>query len=244
MMNFFLLFLAGVASGFINVLAGGGSMISLPAMTFLGLGLDIANGTNRISILFQNLVATVKFFKGNVLDLKRALFLAIPSTIGAIMGSLTAVSVDKEMLQKTVGIIFLVLSVFILWKPKLWVEQRKVKKRNLLSFIVFLGIGFYGGFLQAGVGIFLMTALVLLEGYDLVRTNAVKVFVIFCFTIVSLTIFAVNGKVDYIAGLMLAAGSVVGAYLGANAALKKGAKFVRFILFFMIIASALKYLFF
>jgi len=70
MMNFFLLFLAWVASGFINVLAGGGSMISLPAMTFLGLGLDIANGTNRISILFQNFVATVKFFRGNVLDLK------------------------------------------------------------------------------------------------------------------------------------------------------------------------------
>ncbi|HPE70063.1 MAG TPA: sulfite exporter TauE/SafE family protein [Thermotogota bacterium] len=243
-MQYLLVFLAGLGAGFVNVLAGGGSMITLPAMTFLGLELNVANGTNRIGILLQNLVASRKFSKGKMLDWKRAIFLAVPTTAGATLGSLTAVQMDTSVLKTVVGGIFIVMSVFILWKPKVWTQQRQVKRKNWLSVLVFFGIGVYGGFIQAGVGFFLISALVLLEGYDLVRTNAIKVFIVLCYTSVSLLIFALNGQINILVGLALAAGAMLGGYLGAKTAIQKGANFIRYILFAMVVVSAVNYLFF
>jgi uncharacterized membrane protein YfcA len=161
-------------------------------LNFLGLPLDVANGTNRIGILFQNVTSVSKFKKEKVLDFKRALFLAIPTTIGAILGSNLVVEIDKDMLKPIVGIILLIMSVFIIWKPKVWVEQKDVKANNFVSFIVFFAIGIYGGFLQAGVGFFFIIALVMLEGYDLLKTNAIKVFLVMVYTAFSLLIFALN----------------------------------------------------
>jgi uncharacterized membrane protein YfcA len=108
--------------------------------------------------------------------------------------------------------------------------------------ILFFLIGIYGGFLQAGVGFFLMSALVLLEGFDLVKTNAAKVFIILCYTIVSLTIFAINGKVDFLAGLVLGIGGAIGGYIAAHTAIKKGAGFIRYIVFAAVIVSAIRYI--
>ncbi|SDC69805.1 sulfite exporter TauE/SafE family protein [Geotoga petraea] len=241
-MLYFFVFLGGILSGFINVNAGGGSLITLPLLNFLGLPLDVANGTNRIGILFQNVTSVSKFKKEKVLDFKRALFLAIPTTIGAILGSNLVVEIDKDMLKPIVGIILLIMSVFIIWKPKVWVEQKDVKANNFVSFIVFFAIGIYGGFLQAGVGFFFIIALVMLEGYDLLKTNAIKVFLVMVYTAFSLLIFALNGKVDLIAGLFLAAGSSLGAYFGSKFAIKRGSNWIRFIVFAMVIISAIVYL--
>ncbi|MFP4461378.1 MAG: sulfite exporter TauE/SafE family protein [Thermotogota bacterium] len=244
LLNFFLIFLAGIAAGFVNVMAGGGSMLTLPALSLLGLDISVANGTNRIGILFMNTMASGKFLKSGNLQLRRALLLMIPTTMGAIIGAFIAVEIDEELLKNMVGFIFIGLSILIIAKPGIWTKERIVKKRTWLSIIVFFLIGIYGGFLQAGVGFFLMTALVLLEGFDLVKTNANKVFIIACYTLISLIIFAFNGKVDFVAGISLALGGMLGAYIASHIAIKKGANFIRYVVFVAVIASAIKYLFF
>ncbi|MBO8160307.1 MAG: sulfite exporter TauE/SafE family protein [Thermosipho sp. (in: Bacteria)] len=239
---YILLFFSGIGAGFVNVLAGGGSMLTLPVLTLLGLDISVANGTNRVGILLQNLIATKNFKKGNVLNLKEGLKLALPATIGAIFGTFTVLNIDKNLLKKIIGIIFLAMSFFILYKPKVWEEGKEVNKNYLLSFILFLGIGFYGGFIQAGVGFFLIASLVFVEGNNIIKTNALKVFIVLCYTSFSFAIFLINGKVDLIKGLILALGTMTGAKIGTNAALKSGARFVRFIVFIMIVISAIKYL--
>lgn len=239
---YLLLFLSGIGAGFVNVLAGGGSMITLPVLTLLGLDISVANGTNRVGILLQNVIATRNFRKGNVLSLKEGFLLALPATIGAIFGTFTVLNIDKNILEKIIGFIFLFMSIFILYKPKVWEEGRKVKKNYLVSFIIFFLIGFYGGFIQAGVGFFLIASLVFIEGNNIIKTNALKVFIVLCYTSFSFVIFLLNGKVDILKGLVLALGAMLGAKIGTNAALKSGAKFVRFIVFIMIIISAIKYI--
>jgi uncharacterized membrane protein YfcA len=217
-------------------------MLTLPALTLLDFPLGVANGTNRIGVLFVNTTASLKFAKNGKMPWKRALILMVPTTIGAVLGATIAVDVDETLLKDIVGYIFLALSALIIFKPNLWTKERKVKRRTWLSMIVFFLIGIYGGFLQAGVGFFLMSALVLLEGFDLVKTNAAKVFIILCYTIVSLTIFAINGKVDFLAGLVLGIGGAIGGYIAAHTAIKKGAGFIRYIVFAAVIVSAIRYI--
>jgi len=244
LLNYILIFLAGTLAGFVNVMAGGGSMLTLPALSLLGLDISIANGTNRIGILFMNAMATGKFHKSGNLHFKRALLLMVPTTIGAVIGAFIAVEINEDLLKNMVGYIFIGLSVLIIAKPDIWTKERVVKRRTWLSMIVFFLIGIYGGFLQAGVGFFLMTALVLLEGFDLVKTNANKVFIIACYTLISLIIFTFNGKVNFPAGISLALGGSLGAYIGSHVAIKNGANFIRYVVFFAVIASAVKYIFF
>jgi len=243
-MEYLLIVLAGFAGGFINVIAGGGSMITLPALTLLGFGMDVANGTNRIGILMQNIAATYKFSKSKITPYKKAVFCLIPAVIGAVIGTVIAVQIDQGLMKKIVGFIFLGMSILVLFKPNLWEKPHEGIKNKYLSMLVFFLIGIYGGFIQAGVGIFIMLALVLLEGLDLLKTNSVKVLVILGFTLVSLIIFALNGKVDFLAGIILGIGSMTGGYVSAKLSIKKGTKFIRYILFAVVILSAIKYIFF
>ncbi|NUU98575.1 integrase [Marinitoga sp. 1154] len=242
-MLYILVYLAGLFSGFINVIAGGGSLITLPVLNLLGLPIDIANGTNRIGIIFQNITATTKFRKSDVLDLKRAIFLSIPATLGALVGANIVVNIDRALLKSIVGFILIIMSIFLVWKPDIWTKERKVKKNNILSFIVFFLIGIYGGFIQAGVGFFLMSALVLLEGYDLVKTNAIKVFLVLIYTLFAFIVFALNNQVNYLAGFVLALGSISGGYLGSSFSIKKGSKWIQRILFVILIIIGIYYIF-
>ncbi|MCD6550765.1 sulfite exporter TauE/SafE family protein [Thermotoga sp.] len=239
----FLAFLGGILAGFLNVMAGGGSMITLPILTALGLGIDVANGTNRIAIILQNLVATERFKSKNVLKAKEAFLVSIPTIAGALVGSSIAVQIEKELLQRVVGIIFLIMAISLVWKPKIWIEDRNVKRNWILIYTIFFLIGIYGGFIQAGVGFLLMPAIAFLLGYELVKTNAVKVFIVASYNLISLLIFIIGGKVNFLYGLVLALGNMTGAWIAANLSVKKGAKWVRWVVFAAIIVVGIRYIF-
>lgn len=241
-MTFLIVFGAGIAAGFLNVVAGGGSLITLPILTFTGMGIDVANGTNRIAILMQNIVAVNRFKKSKVLNLKIGLLLGIPAVLGSTFGSLTAVEINRDLLQKIVGLVLIAMAFFLIWKPKLWISERHLKPNPIVLFITFFGIGFYGGFIQAGVGFFFIFFIALLLGYDLVRTNAMKVLIILFYTPVALIIFLLNGKVDLLSGILLGFGNMVGAVLGAKFTVEKGSRWLRYIVFCAVIVSAVKYL--
>jgi uncharacterized membrane protein YfcA len=229
----------GFAAGFINTLAGSGSLITLPLLIFLGLPASVANGTNRVGVLVQNIVSVGTFRQRNMLDTRGGLLLSIPAIIGAIIGAQLAVNLDEELLKRTIGALMVVMLVVVLVRPKRWLQERTGNPRpGPIQFIIFFFIGVYGGFIQAGVGIFLLAGLVLSAGYDLVRANAVKALIVLMFTIAALAVFIFNDQVRWDLGLLLAAGNAAGAWAAARMAVEKGAEFVRWVLIAILVVSA------
>jgi len=223
----------GLAAGFINTTAGGGSMLTLPLLMFLGLPANVANGTNRIAILLQNIIGVRTFHKNKVLDFSVDYKLAIPAIIGSVIGALFAVEIDEALLKKIIAGLMVGMFLLVILKPDVWVKERAgavAAKPTVAQYIIFFFIGLYGGFIQMGVGFFLLAGLVLGCGHDLVKANAVKVLIVLIYTVFSLGIFFYHKQVEAVAGLILAAGNMGGAWLGANFAIKGGAKYVRYVL--------------
>ena len=242
-----LIFLAGIAAGFFNVVAGGGSLITIPSLIFAGLPSAVANGTNRVAILLQNSVSVVKFKKKGYFDLKVSLILGLTATIGAIAGSKVAVDIRGQLFNKILaGVMIMSLILTLAGNVKLkkkFTEENYVHNIFLLA-ISFLFIGFYGGFIQAGTGFLVIAAFSLLGKTSLVKTNSIKVFVILLYTIPSLLIFILNDKINWIFGITLAAGNMIGAYIGTNFTIAKGDKWIRIILTITVLAMAVKLMFF
>ena len=159
-----LLILAGIAAGFVNMLAGNGSLITLPALLFIGLPANVANTTNRVGVTLQNVVGTAGFYRQGKLDVRGALLLSIPTVVGSILGARITVDIDEAVFRKVLAVAILVMLVIMLVKPERWITGKVHAHGGRLSVVqvlVFFAIGVYGGFLQAGVGIFLLAALVL-----------------------------------------------------------------------------------
>jgi uncharacterized membrane protein YfcA len=236
---------AGFGAGFINTLAGSGSLITLPLLIFIGIPANVANGTNRVGVLIQNLVAVDSFRRQQVLDTRLGVWLGVPAIIGAVIGAQIAVNLDEEMMQRTIGLLMVFMLVVILVRPKRWLVGRPEAiptRPSTLQLIIFFAIGVYGGFIQAGVGIFLLAGLVLGIGYDLVRANAVKVLIILLFTIFALVVFVMNDQVLWGIGVLLAIGNALGGWVAAKMAVERGAVFVRWLLIAVVAVSAAKLL--
>lgn len=235
----------GFVAGFINTLAGSGSLLTLPLLIFVGLPANVANGTNRIAILLQNVVGVTTFKRKKIFEFKEGYLLAIPAVAGSIIGAQIAVGLNEEVMRKTIGGLLLIMFFIILYKPDRWLKGEKgniVGKPTFLQMVIFFFIGIYGGFIQAGVGFFLLAGLVMGAGVDLVKANALKLFIALIYTIFALTIFMIHNQVDYKIGLVLAGGNMVGAFVAAKFAINWGAKFVRYVVLVVIILSAAKLL--
>ncbi len=235
----------GASAGFINVLAGGGSFLTLPLLIFLGLPPNIANGTNRLAILMQNTFAVGSFINKKVYPgifaLKAALF-AVP---GGILGAWLATIVSNSQFRISLAVMMILMSLFTL------LSSNKQKQDPLdPAFyegswvgpgIGYFFVGIYGGYIQAGVGFLVLTVL-MWQNINLVHGNAVKLTIIFFFTAIALVIFAVNGQVNWGMGLMLGIGNMGGAWLGTHVAIKKGHNFIKHVVTIAVIAFAIKLL--
>jgi len=236
---------AGFVAGFINTLAGSGSLVTLPLLMFIGLPAGVANGTNRIAILFQNVIGVTSFHRQRVLNLSRGLQLAAPAIVGSLVGAQIAVNLNETIMRKTIGIVMVIMLLVVLIRPKRWLEGQAEltgQRFGLLQVIIFFLIGVYGGFIQAGVGIFLLAGLVLGVGFDLVRANAIKVLIVLCYTPVALALFMRSGQIRWDIGLIMAIGNMSGAWVASILAVKRGAVFVRWLLITIVIVSAAKLL--
>jgi uncharacterized membrane protein YfcA len=231
----------GLAAGFINTLAGGGSAITLPILTEI-VGPNVANGTNRIAILLANMSATTGFQRGRVIPWEGLRRLILPTVVGAAAGAWLATQLTPEAMRKVFGVVIVLVAGSVLLRPSRWVEGRERELGEPLRSAIFFGIGFYGGFVQAGVGFLLLAGLVLGSGMDLVRGNGAKVVLILCYTPVALVFFASAAQVDLVVGAVLSAGQMTGAWLGARFAILKGAAWIRWILVVAALAAALRLL--
>jgi len=236
----FLTMLLGVVAGFLNVVAGGGSLLSLPFLIFLGLDASSANATNRVSILLQNMVAAWQFKREKVLSLKEALSLGFPATVGAVAGTLLAVQMDERFLKIVIALVISMMAVMLVAKPRMWETHSDKKWPYWARWILFFFIGVYGGFIQAGVGFILIWALAGAVGKDLVRANGLKVAIVLCYTVASFAIFYSHNLVNLDFGLALAAGSMTGGWIGTKFAVARGNRWIRYILVVMVVISALR----
>jgi uncharacterized protein len=231
--------LVGFAAGFINTLAGSGSLITLPLLILLGLPANVANGTNRIGVLVQNIVAVATFRRRGALDLAGTPWLILPAVAGAILGAQLAADLDEVLLRRTIGALMIVMLFVVLLRPRQWIAGHATGRHGSgwLKIPLFFAIGVYGGFIQAGVGIFLLAALVLGAGYNLVGANVVKNLIVLVFTVAALAVFVINDQVDWGLGLLLATGQAAGAWVAVHMALERGAVFVRWVLITVLLVS-------
>ena len=232
---------AGVMVGFINTLAGGGSIVSLSVLMMLGLPAPIANATNRVAITIQTFTATASFRQQKVLPFRKAIRLAIPAAVGAILGAWFAVDINEEIFEKAIGVVMLIMLLFIFYNPNKYIYGRKQiigKPLTWKTYLLFFAIGIYGGFLHMGVGYFLLASIVIGAGYDLVKANAIKVFIVLAYVPFSLLVFIVYGQVDWMYGLVLSVGNVIGAFVASRLAVSKGVDFVKWVIVVVIILTS------
>ena len=237
--TFPLLFVAGFAAGFINTVAGGGSVITLPILTEM-LGASVANGTNRVAILIANIAAIAGFEKDKKVPWDRVRPLIPFMLVGAGSGAWVATQLSADAMKQVFAVVLLIVALSALFKPNLWLEQVEPKLSRTAASALFLVIGFYGGFVQAGAGFMLLAGLVMGSGLDLVRGSAAKVTLVASYTWLALAIFIFAGQVDFGLGLILATGNASGAYLAARLAVRKGAPWVRWVLVVAALVAAVR----
>jgi uncharacterized membrane protein YfcA len=240
-----LILASGLAAGFLNAVSGGGGMLTVPALIFIGFSPGVANGTNRVAVVIQNLAAMAAYQRLHVLDHRLAFALAVPATVGAVCGAMVSVRLDDTQFRTLLGVVMLLLLGPILAEPSLnarAVTLGRTRRTGWPSALVFFALGFYGGLLQIGVGVFILVALSTMGGMDLVPANAVKVVIVFCLTTLALLVFIADGKVAWGAGLLMATANAAGAWFGAHWGVRKGSYWIRIVLVATVVAMALQLL--
>ena len=246
MFDFTILILTGIATGFLNVMAGGGSMLSVPMMIFLGVPGTVANATNRIALIPQNVTAVYAFYRRGFANFRLSLSLAMCTIPGALVGAYIATIVPNDQFNQLLAIIMvIVLIIMALPEPQhVQANQQPSRGRLLAGHILMSLIGFWGGFIHIGVGFLLMPVLNRVLQLDLIATNAHKVFIVLCYTSVALILFSTQLELLWLYGLALAIGTTIGAWLAANTQIKHGVGPIKVTLNIVVIAFIIKLLFY
>lgn len=238
--------LVGIVAGFVNVMAGGGSLLVMPVMVFMGLPGPVANGTTRVAILAQNITATAGFRRKGYRDLRLSLTLAACAVPGAAYGALLGTRLEGAWFNRVLAGVMIAVILLMATGPKhspaVSTARPRTRGRLVLGHGLMVLAGLYGGFIQAGVGFILMAILHRVMGLDLVRVNMHKVFIVGVYTIVALAVFAARGSVLWSTGLVLAAGMALGGWIGSHVAVGKGEKLIRIVLNVALVAMAAKLL--
>ncbi len=265
----------GMCAGFINAMAFGGSMLTVPTLIYLipyalnissipfaiihiysptqipqalnisSLTTNLANGTNRVAIFFQNLSAILGYRRKGVSNFRHAIVLTIPAVVGAGIGAFIGTETPDRAFKPILAVVMMTILFLTFFNPTEWLHQKinpSGTQYKIITSIVLFIVGIYGGFIQIGTGLLIIATLQILDGEDLVITNAHKVFIIFFYTIIALVIFVSKGQVNWVLGLTLATGNATGAWIGSHFAVKMGDKWIKVVLVIAVIASVTKLL--
>ncbi len=244
--NLMLIFLciAAFFAGIFNTMAAGGSFLMLPLLIMAGLPATVANGTNRISLLAQNTMSVYGFRQKGLFDLKTSVRLMVPALLGSVGGAWMSVRIPDSAFQKIISVLMLVFVVVSVYKERRGNNGKSAARPGpVVTFVLFFCVGIYGGFIQAGVGLFLIGSIRFATGLDLVKTNSIKVFIIASYTVVAILIFALNGKIDWRVAAVVAVAQGVGGYVGTRIAIQGGEKLVKKLIFAALVIMAVKLFF-
>lgn len=244
--EYLLIIIVGFFAAFLNTVGGGGSLFSVPILTFMGLPITTANATSRVALLFQNLFAVGGFRSKNVaLPWPYSLYLGLTSLGGGIIGSLVASTVADTVFTKIFVIVMLLAVVLILFDPfKSTGTERLDVRSQVIGATCFFFLGIYGGFVQAGIGFLVIGVLSVVNHLSLVRSNYVKVFAAIVYTGVSVIVFAIEGKIEWKPGLVLAIGHAMGGWYASRWSVSAGELWIKRVMIISIIAMAIKLWFF
>lgn len=239
-----IVFFSGIAAGIINIMAGGGSTITLGVMIMMGMDASVANGTNRIGLMIESSSGVMAFKSEKYADFKESLKLALFTVPGAIIGAIWATKISNELFQQILAVvmIFILITLFLPKTKPAEGNGAENSKRKILIYPAMLLIGFYGGFVQVGIGFILMGALRHILSLDLIRVNMHKVFIVFVYTIPLLFVFGLTGNINWFYAIFLAAGYAVGAWWSAKISVAKGEKVVKGVLVVAILIMATKFM--
>ncbi|MCB1789191.1 MAG: sulfite exporter TauE/SafE family protein [Gammaproteobacteria bacterium] len=227
-------------------MAGGGSLLTVPVMLFMGIPGPVANGTNRIAILAQNVTAVTAFRRRGYSDFKLGMSLAAAAAVGAIGGASLGVHLDGAWFDRILALVMVgVMLLMATGQDKIKPSGGETQAKNLLAgHLLMVGAGFWGGFIQIGVGFILMPILHRVLGLDLVRVNMHKVFIVLVYTVVALFVFASQLELLWWTGVGLAVGNSIGGWLGAHTTISHGESLIRRVLYLALSAFIIKLLFF
>lgn len=245
-MDIVYLILVGFVAGVINTLAGGGSVLTLPMLIFMGLPPAMANGTNRVGV-FVNTVSGLFGFKSKGVEIaKQGIYWGLAATLGSIIGALWAVDIKGETFNKILGFVILFVVFVTVFKPKTKQDmlERLQGKYFWWSMIAFFFIGIFGGFIQAGTGFFILLVLTQINQLNLVKSNAIKMLIVAVYTVAALAIFIYHDQINWYYGLILAVGQAIGAWLASRWSVKKDDVWIRGFLVVVAIGMAVKLWFF
>lgn len=246
--HYVLLFGVGLLAAFINTLAGGGSLLNLPVLIFMGLPPSVANGTNRIAVLTQGIANVIGYrSKGMEISSKFIWLLSLSATFGTVIGTGLALWIDERAFNKVLALVMVLMAVLMVYKPQKEFgsgPERLEGQYGRWGVFIFFLIGIYGGFIQAGTGIFMLLALSSVNHMTLMKSNVIKATVTLVYSIAALILFGLEGKLHWEIGLTLASGQALGGWLTSRWSVNKGDGIVKLLMIIMVVAMAIKLWFF
>lgn len=244
---YLLLIALGFIAGFLNTIAGGGTLLTLPILIFMGLPAPLAQGTNRIAILLQTFTAVLGFKSKGVSTYPFSLYTGISALVGSTIGAYLALDFEGKPFNRMLAVVMLMVLVLTVFNPnknKTNLTEKLTGMPLIISIIVFFFLGIYGGIINAGIGFLMLLVLPYVNGMNLLRSNATKVFVVFVYTLGAVVVFAINDKIDYGLAAVLSVGNVSGAWLGSRWSVKKDDKVIKLFLIVTVTALSIKLWFF
>ena len=234
--------ISGVVATFINVIAGGGGMIVIPALIALGLPVDIANGTYRLGVITQSLSGTVALRGQRRVERRSLVPILIPTVSGAALGAFAATSIPRELLKPIVLVTMILMAALIVLRKETLVAPEGPPLAIRDAPRAYIGLflsGVYGGFIQAGTGFLLLAVLVGVLRYDFVGANLIKLLIVLAFGTIAFGIFVWAGQVAWTPAIVLAVASILGARLGVKVMLKVPAAGLRWFVFVCVVATCI-----
>lgn len=228
LITIFLLFISGIFAGWVDSIAGGGGLITVPLLMNLGLSPILAIGTNKFQASFGSFTSSTKFIRSKTVSLKSALTGVLFTSIGALLGTQAIQRIDASILKIIMPFLLLLMTIYTVLSPNLGKLDQNPRFHLRLFFVCFgLLLGFYDGFFGPGTGSFWVISLVLLAGFNLKKATGYTKVMNFTSNIISLIAFIIAGKVIYKVGMIMGLGQIIGARIGSEMVIKKGASFIR-----------------
>ena len=237
-------FVAACWGGFIDAIAGGGGLITLPAIMAMGVPPHLALGTNKLQGVFGSFTATLNFTKKGLINYKECFVGIVFTFIGALIGATLILFLNANFLKIIIPFLLIAIFIYTLFMPKIGESDRAAKMNERLFYVIFgLILGFYDGFFGPGAGSFWMFAMVALIGLNLKKAVAHTKALNFTSNIVALGVFIAGGQILWLVGFLMAVGQILGAYFGSNLVIKKEVKFIRTMFLIVVAATICKLLF-
>jgi len=239
-----LLFATGLAAGFVDSIAGGGGLITLPVLLSLGLGPREALGTNKLQATFGSASAAAHYASARTVLLRDCFRGFLFTLFGAAVGAIAVQQLDPSLLRKAIPILLIAVAGYVLFKPRLGEQDLHPRMPKGVFELVFgLGLGFYDGFFGPGTGTFWAMACVIGLGYNLTKATGYTKVMNFASNVSSLALFLASGRVDFAIGVIMGVGQLLGARIGSRMVIRRGTRFVRPIFLAVVFALTIKLLY-